>query len=488
MGVNFMKNNEKGISLIVLVITIIVIIILAGAVILSLSANNPISQAEKAKYLSDVRTFQTELDLYKTKKFADLLGVYNPALLDANATSLKYNGVQDGVKTIYDLIPTLVSNVEYAGQFEIIDGNLVYIGSDQDKKDWAVAITVSTDITAPISPSLVQSPTVATNGNVTVTITYPSDATVKEYSTDAATWNAYTVPVVVSTNSTIVYARAKDLANNVSTQSSITVSNIDKVVPTVTASNGGSTSSGVTVTAVASDTGGSGLLASSYQYSKDNGGTWTTATSATTYAYTGLVAGTYQCKVKVSDNATNSTTSTAVAITTAAIPAITLVKSPTTWTNGNVTVTVTFPAVATTKLYSTDGTNFVAYTVPVVVTTNNTTVYAKGTDAGGNVVTQVMLPVTTIDKVAPTLTAGNGGATVTSVTVTAVGAADTGGSLLNTASYQYSSDNGVTWTTASSATTYTFSGIAAGTYQCKVKVADIAGNSTISAAVAIARL
>jgi hypothetical protein len=481
------KQIKKGISLIVLVITIIVIIILAGSVILSLSSNNPISQAEKAKYLSDVRTFQTELDLYKTKKFADLLGAYDPALLDANATSLKYNGVQDGVKTIYDLIPTLVSNVEYAGQFEIIDGNLVYIGSDQDKKDWAVAITVSTDITAPISPSLVQSPTGATNGNVTVTITYPSDAIVKEYSTDAATWNAYTVPVVVSTNSTMVYARAKDLANNVSTQSSITVSNIDKVVPTVTASNGGSTSSGVTVTAVASDTGGSGLLASSYQYSKDNGGTWTTATSATTYAYTGLIAGTYQCKVKVSDNATNSTTSAAVAITTAAIPAITLANSPTSWTNANTSVTITFPAVATTKLYSIDGTNWIAYTAAVAISAN-TTVYAKGTDAGTNVVPQVSLVVSNIDKVSPTLTAGNGGATVTSVTVTAVGAADTGGSLLNASSYQYSSDNGVTWTTATSATTYTFSGIAAGTYQCKVKVADIAGNSTISAAVAIARL
>lgn len=57
-----MKNNkEKGISLIVLVITIIVIVILAGALILSLVSNNPISQANKATYLSDVRNFQTEL-------------------------------------------------------------------------------------------------------------------------------------------------------------------------------------------------------------------------------------------------------------------------------------------------------------------------------------------------------------------------------------------------------------------------------------------
>lgn len=44
---------KKGISLIVLVITIIVIIILAGSVILSLSANNPIAQATTAKKASD---------------------------------------------------------------------------------------------------------------------------------------------------------------------------------------------------------------------------------------------------------------------------------------------------------------------------------------------------------------------------------------------------------------------------------------------------
>jgi type II secretory pathway pseudopilin PulG len=53
---NIRKND--GISLIVLVITIIVIIILAGAVILSLANNNPISQANKATFLSDVSNFK----------------------------------------------------------------------------------------------------------------------------------------------------------------------------------------------------------------------------------------------------------------------------------------------------------------------------------------------------------------------------------------------------------------------------------------------
>ncbi len=56
-----MKNSKKGISLIVLVITIIVVIILAAAVIISLQNNNPMSEANKARYSSDVANMQAVL-------------------------------------------------------------------------------------------------------------------------------------------------------------------------------------------------------------------------------------------------------------------------------------------------------------------------------------------------------------------------------------------------------------------------------------------
>jgi uncharacterized protein YpmB len=61
---------KKGISLIVLVITIIVIIILAGAVILSLSANNPITQATTARNNSNVNEVQSAVTLYLAKLMA----------------------------------------------------------------------------------------------------------------------------------------------------------------------------------------------------------------------------------------------------------------------------------------------------------------------------------------------------------------------------------------------------------------------------------
>jgi hypothetical protein len=598
-------NNKIGISLIVLVITIISIIILAGAVILSLSINNPISEASKATYLSDLKNFQTELELYQSKQFANNLGSYNPALLQADNDSVTYNGVIDTSRTMKDLIPSLEQSTKYSGQFQVIAGKLIYGGLDTTKQDWTrdvglevviigepkitilnpsqalaergtdivytvkfssnlplttinlsgkvevldnagvalssqpvisigtvsgtatdmtrqVDITITTnnlvngtyklkikpgvvtnsnsisnttdtislvgfdmlDSIPPVNPTMVASPAGWTNGNVSVTITYSADSVTKEYSTNGTTWNAYTVPVVVSTNATTVYAKGKDIAANESGVATLTVANIDKTVPVITATNGGATTSSVTVTAVASDAGGSAINAASYQYSKDNGTTWTAVTSSTSYTFSSITTGTYQCKVKVADNALNTTTSSAVAITTTGLGTIALAASPTGWTNGNVTVTITYPTEVVTKQYSTDGTTWFAYTVPVVVTVNNTTVYAKGLDAGGNQTTQATLTVANIDKTVPVVTASNGGATTSSVTVTAV-ASDTGGSAINSSSYQYSKDNGTTWTAVTNSTSYTFSSITTGTYQCKVKVADNALNSTTSSAVAI---
>ena len=69
-----MINKKQGISLIVLVITIIVIIILAGAVILSLSANNPIAQATIAKQDSNKAEVQSAVTLYLSRLMAENSG------------------------------------------------------------------------------------------------------------------------------------------------------------------------------------------------------------------------------------------------------------------------------------------------------------------------------------------------------------------------------------------------------------------------------
>jgi len=561
------KKQKRGISLIVLVITIIVIIILAGAIILSLSTNNPINTANKATFINDIGNFQTELEFYKSNEYIAKMGAYDATLLQADNSSVTYNGTPISGKTINDLVPTLASATKYNGQFQVLNGILVFGGHETVKQDWAkeigvevvivgepriiivpptitvvaqgtdvvytikfssnlalttiqlagkvelldnagtvlpvqpviiigtpsgtnldtarqADITIKTDtlpsgiyklkiktgavtdsnnmtntqniisttafelvdIVPPVNPIMSTNIATWTNGNVAVTINYSTDSAVKQYSLDGTNWNAYTVPIVVTTNATTVYAKGLDISGNESGVATLTVANIDKILPTVTASNGGAATSSVTVTAIASDTGGSSVNALSYQYSKDNGTTWTAVTNQTSYTFSSITTGTYQCKVKVADNATNSTVSNAVTIATTGLGTITLAASPSGWTNGNVTVTITYPTEVVTKQYSIDGTTWNTYTAPVVVTTNNTTVYAKGLDAGGNQTVQSTLTVANIDKIVPTVTFGtNGNATYAKSRNTTVTASDN--AAINTSSLKYQ------WTTSSTAPT-----------------------------------
>ncbi|MEG1141169.1 MAG: hypothetical protein RSE41_01720 [Clostridia bacterium] len=64
-----MKKN--GISLIVLVITIIIIIILAGAIILSLSNNNPITSANRSVCKSDIAELKSAVALDIASKLSN---------------------------------------------------------------------------------------------------------------------------------------------------------------------------------------------------------------------------------------------------------------------------------------------------------------------------------------------------------------------------------------------------------------------------------
>ncbi len=121
-----MKTN-KGISLIVLIITIIVIIILAGSVVLSLVDNNPIEQASEAKYKLNVKQYNAEFVLSVVEKYSQ--GV----LLDTDTLDA---GVWDGTEdnktgTIKQYIPSIT--VEDGLVFEIQDSKIVYVGEDDVK-------------------------------------------------------------------------------------------------------------------------------------------------------------------------------------------------------------------------------------------------------------------------------------------------------------------------------------------------------------------
>ena len=89
-----MKNELrfKGISLIVLVITIIVIIILATAIILTLVKNNPIEEANKARYESDRDSMQAIF----TNTVAKIMAK-NQGSIDIKAGQI--NSVKSGVNS-----------------------------------------------------------------------------------------------------------------------------------------------------------------------------------------------------------------------------------------------------------------------------------------------------------------------------------------------------------------------------------------------------
>ncbi|MEG1142085.1 MAG: hypothetical protein RSE41_06535, partial [Clostridia bacterium] len=86
-----MKNIKKqGISLIVLVITIIIIIILAGAIILSLNNNNPIESANKARFISDVSAYKSDLEITILNNHSQNMGEFDPeSITDVTGNNLK---------------------------------------------------------------------------------------------------------------------------------------------------------------------------------------------------------------------------------------------------------------------------------------------------------------------------------------------------------------------------------------------------------------
>ena len=110
-----MKEQKKGISLIVLVITIIVMIILASAVIISLSNSNIITKAKEAVLKTDVKNFAGELSVSLAEQ-------------KLNNKDLEFEDVTEtDVEEIKKYIPNF--DEKYAGKIFIQNGELVYDAS-----------------------------------------------------------------------------------------------------------------------------------------------------------------------------------------------------------------------------------------------------------------------------------------------------------------------------------------------------------------------
>ena len=136
-----MIQKQRGISLIVLIITIIVLIILASVVVLSINNDNPVDMANEARFKSDLKSFT---DVLIDNHFNSSTMNQNYAREDVNISAGNYTEIKK-------YIPDITQ--EYANKLLIKNGELLYIGDDLDvnfekyyndeEEKWAEEIGVS---------------------------------------------------------------------------------------------------------------------------------------------------------------------------------------------------------------------------------------------------------------------------------------------------------------------------------------------------------
>lgn len=349
-----------------------------------------------------------------------------------DASVKQYKIGENGVWTTYSSVVSMTAN------------DTIYARSSDAAGNMSVESTyevTNIDKIAPTVPTLVPDKTTGTNSDVKVTITYPSDATIKEYKVGATgTWTSYTSAVSVASNDTI-YARATDAAGNTSAESSLTITNIDKTAPvaaTFTADKTALTNTDVNVTITyPSD-------AETKQYKVGASGSWANYTSAVKVSSNDTI---YARSMDEAGNVSVESSYLVNNIDKVAPTAPTLNADKTTATNSDVKVTVTFPSDAVTKQYRIGASgSWTNYSTAIVLTANNT-IFARAIDAAGNVSDEGALVVSNIDKVAPdgaTLEADKTTATNTDVKVTITYPSDA-------VTKQYKIGSNGTWTSYTSA-------------------------------------
>lgn len=124
----------------------------------------------------------------------------------------------------------------YTAPVSVSSNNTVYAKSEDSAGNWSAESSISVmniDKMPPAVATLSADKTAPTNGSVTLTAVFPSDAVVKQYKVNGGSWMNYTSSIEMKTNGT-VYVRSQDAAGNLSPESSLVVNNIDQVAPIVT--------------------------------------------------------------------------------------------------------------------------------------------------------------------------------------------------------------------------------------------------------------
>ena len=342
------------------------------------------------------------------------------------------------------------------------------------------------------TPTINLSTTAWTNGTVTATASSATGYTTQT-STNNSTWGT-TNPLSYTANGT-AYARYYD-GKNYSSVVSKAIDHIDTTKPTSTAPTTATTTKKITVTLTQTDA-NSGINTSltKYRLVSDTNATSEVKTWQTSNVFDGLTANkTYYVQSQVTDNAGNTQNSTVATATTVAMPSpsITWTLTPSTATNGTVSVKAATSVSGYTLQTSTNNSSW-GTTNPLTYSVNGTA-YARLWD-GTNASSVATKTIDIIDKQKPTVgtpTATLSDAANKKVTVTANSVVDPAKtsqysqSGIKTIQYQYSTSSTFAsgnsdWVGSDASTTHTFT-LSTGTYYFRVKATDKAGNvSSISA-------
>ncbi len=294
----------------------------------------------------------------------------------------------------FDTVLTIYNENGSFGDLTVNGDDLLYndvlYSLDLENGDLTLTIGGEIDVTPPDAPYAILSPDTPTNKTVLVTVSYSNDSVVKQYKIGNNAWTNYTGAFSVFNNNTI-YFRAEDAAGNEST-SQIVVSNIDKIAPDApiaVVNPDTPTNKYVTVTVTYSND------SVVKQYKKGNNGLW--------HDYTGsfTVSANNTIYFRAEDAAGNESTSQIVVsnIDKTAPEKPVVVLSPSTPTNQDVTVTVTYSDDSVVRQYKIGSGSWQDYNTAFTITAN-TTLYFRAEDAVGNECTSQVV-VSNIDKIAP---------------------------------------------------------------------------------------
>ena len=387
----------------------------------------------------------------------------------------------------------LIQNKTYNVYAEIYDA----VGN----KTTSTTINVTTG-TVPTASGATYTPTTWTSGKVTVTLPTKSGYTTVYTTNGTAPTKSstkYTGAFAVSSNCKINYLFTD--GTNIGGVGTVNVTNIDTANPVInTAITGSGTTSTIKLSMAVSDTqSGVNKIIWYYKLSTDSTyknatDTYTTTTANTTrtHTFTGLTQNkTYNAYAVVYDATGRTTQSTTINVTTGTVPTASgATYTPTTWTKGNVTVTLPTKSGYST-VYTTNGTaptkSSTKYTGAFAVSSNCKINYlfTDGTNIGG----VGTVNVTNIDTANPVINTAITGSGTTSTIKLSMAVSDTQSGVnkiiwyykLSTDSTYKNATDTYTTTTANTTRTHTFTGLTQNkTYNAYAVVYDATGRTTQS--------